>query len=375
MQPSTDSQAYPLSLNATPSGLAVQWPHDETIVYPWFWLRDHGHDPDTLHPLTQQRQLFTAGLPSDVAGEQATLDNDTVIVRWQGGGESRFPVDFLARWRDTGYPADPEPSRVLWDADIIQREDPQVDYTAVMNTDAGLRDWLEQVIIYGFCRVTGVPTTPEATRELAERVGYLRQTIFGDFWDFTADLSKADTAYTNLELRPHTDSTYSHDAPGLQMFHCLAFEGSGGESVLVDGFRIAWELERNHPEAFALLSRVRVPGQYIGDGAWLRAERPVFRHDTEGKLVQVTFNNYDRAPFRLPDAEMNAFYEALRAFETLANDHRYQWRYGLRPGEVLLFDNWRAMHGRASYEGKRRLAGCYLNREDLESRLRVLGRV
>jgi hypothetical protein len=63
-----------------------------------------------------------------------------------------------------------------------------------------------------------VPATPEETVALARRIGYLRATIFGESWDFTADLAKADTAYTNLELRPHTDATYAFDAPGLQLF-------------------------------------------------------------------------------------------------------------------------------------------------------------
>jgi len=88
--------------------------------------------------------------------------------------------------------------------------------------------------------------------------------------------------------------------------------------------------------------------------------------------VQVTFNNYDRAPFRLPDAEMRAFYRALQVFERLANSARLQWVHPLRPGEVLLFDNWRVLHGRKAYEGARRLCGAYLNREDFESRLRLL---
>lgn len=30
----------------------------------------------------------------------------------------------------------------------------------------------------------------------------------GGFWDFTADLAHGDTAYTNLALKAHTDSTY-----------------------------------------------------------------------------------------------------------------------------------------------------------------------
>ena len=44
----------------------------------------------------------------------------------------------------------------------------------------------------------------------------------------------------------------------------------------------------------------------------------------------------------------------------------------LAPGRMLIFDNWRTLHGRKAYQGKRRLAGAYINKEDVESRLRVL---
>jgi trimethyllysine dioxygenase len=44
----------------------------------------------------------------------------------------------------------------------------------------------------------------------------------------------------------------------------------------------------------------------------------------------------------------------------------------LLPGTVLLFDNWRTLHGRRAYQGFRRLCGAYLNKEDFDSKLRVL---
>ena len=137
-----------------------------------------------------------------------------------------------------------------------------------MAGDAGLERWLAAVETYGFCLVEGVPATPEDSAALARRIGYLRATIFGSLWDFTADLAKADTAYTTLELRPHTDGTYALDAPGLQFFHCLEFSGRGGESVLVDGFRIADELRQDDPEAYATLGGGR------GDRAVHRRRRP-----------------------------------------------------------------------------------------------------
>jgi trimethyllysine dioxygenase len=241
-----------------------------------------------------------------------------------------------------------------------------------MASDDGVRDWLTTVATYGFAIVTDTPPTPEATDRLIRRVGYVRETIFGGFWEFTADLSKADLAYTNVHLAAHTDGTYCHDAPGLQMLHCLYFDGTGGDSTLVDGFKIADVLRESEPELFHVLSTVPIPGQYIGDGAHLMSTRPVFRHDHSGDLVQVSYNNSDRAPFLLPRDEMALLYAALRAFDHVANSESMQWRHVLRPGEALLFDNWRVLHGRYAYTGKRTLCGAYLNHEDFESRLRLL---
>jgi trimethyllysine dioxygenase len=303
--------------------------------------------------------------PSEVVLAEA---GSHLEMTWPEGHKSRFSARFLR----VAAAGEAPPERALWDAGSFPDGLPSVDYAAVTEGEEGLLDWLQAVERHGFCLLRGAPATPEATRALAERIGYIRKTIFGSFWDFTADLAHKDTAYTRLAIGPHTDGTYSRDGPGLQMLHCLAFDGSGGESVLVDGFKVAEELRRRDPPAFEVLARIRVPGQYVEPGIHLRAERPVLSLDPRGGLVQVSFNNHDRAPFRLPDDEMTAFYDALRAFAALAADPALQARFQLEPGAPLLFDNWRVLHGRTAYEGRRRLCGCYLNREVFESRLRVL---
>lgn len=357
--------------------LVAKWGDGTTTEYPWLWLRDHAHDEATVHPVTQQRQLYTAEVDPAIRAASIALDPDDLVVAWADGTTSSVPVAFLARLRAAAgaeavsAAASRSVEPVLWHGRDLDGTAPSVPYEAVMDSDEGVVEWLRQLARYGFCLALGTPPTLEATERLIERVGYIRHTIFGGFWDFEADLSKADTAYTNLELRPHTDGTYSHDAPGAQLLHCIHFDGTGGESSIVDGLRIARDLREQAPEHFRTLSTVAVPGQYIGDGSHLMAARPVFRHDHTGTLVQVSFNNSDRAPFLLPADEMTAFYDALRAFEELANDHAGQWRHVLRPGEAMLFDNWRVLHGRAAYTGRRHLCGAYLNHEDIESRLRL----
>ena len=247
------------ALEIAEDGLAIAWAGSEPASrYPWLWLRDHGHEPATLHPVTLQRQLDTAAVPDDIRGTAARLadDGQTLEVVWSTGEAeplpARLPVavpDAARRGERACHAARPLGCRAASPDSCHGSR-----FAAVMAGDAGLERWLGAVETYGFCLVEGVPATPADSAALARRIGYLRETIFGSLWDFTADLAKADTAYTTLELRPHTDGTYALDAPGLQFFHCLEFSGTGGESVLVDGFRIADELREHDPEAYATLS-------------------------------------------------------------------------------------------------------------------------
>src|SRR5216683_1739195 len=68
------------------------------------------------------------------------------------------------------------------------------------------------------------------------------------------------------------------------------------DRTLVDGFKIADEIRRSDPIAFEVLSTVKVPAHYLGDGVHLRGEHPVIGLDHNGDVVQIAYNNYDRAP-------------------------------------------------------------------------------
>ena len=49
----------------------------------------------------------------------------------------------------------------------------------------------------------------------------------------------------------------------IQVFHCLKHEGSGGRTLLVDGFYAAEKLRQQSPENFELLARVPIGHEYI----------------------------------------------------------------------------------------------------------------
>jgi trimethyllysine dioxygenase len=342
-----------------------------------FWLRDHCHAKHSLHPDTLQRQVDTFAIPVDIAPERLEIGRggrELCIVWRHDGSQSLLPAVFLWEIARGGGrdPATGSPARSLWDRASIGEGFPMLSYEEIVSEDDGLLRWMSLVERYGFALASGTPPTLEATRALATRIGYVRETIFGGMWDFTANLAFKDTAYTSAAIGPHTDGTYSLDPPGFQMFHCLAFDGTGGESTLVDGFKVAEQIRKSDPLAFEVLASVNVPAHYLGDGVHLKAEHPVIGLDGNGELAQIAYNNYDRAPFALAGPRMAAFYRALKLFNQLINDPSNEISMRLAPGTALLFDNGRTLHGRRAYQGYRRLCGAYLNREDFDSKLRVL---
>ncbi len=338
------------------------------------WLRDHCPCAQCLHPETRQRLSDTSAIPADIRLRGMRLEEDGRILalEWPDGHASRFEAQFLA-----GLVPDPQTlpvERELWDAAQILRHPPRVSYEPFMASEEVLLEALEKLERFGLCWVEEVPGTPEATIAVAERITYIRVTIFGGYYDFTANLEHKDTAYTSLAIGPHTDGTYSFDAPGYQMFHCLAAECTGGESSFIDGFKIASIMREHHPEDYRVLTSIEIAGQYVdhGRGVHLAAGRPLFRLNGRGELTQVSYNNHDRAPFLLSPEESRRFYRALGTFARLAAAPSLQYRRRLLPGSVVFFDNWRVLHARDEYSGYRRLAGTYHNKEDIESRLRVL---
>jgi trimethyllysine dioxygenase len=99
---------------------------------------------------------------------------------------------------------------------------------------------------------------------------------------------------------------------------------------------------------------------------------PVFEHDpATGELLRVRWNSSDRAGVELEIEEVGAWYAAARKFDALLKAQANEYWEQLRPGRVLIFDNWRVLHGRSEFTGKRRICGGYINRDDWISKLKM----
>jgi trimethyllysine dioxygenase len=90
----------------------------------------------------------------------------------------------------------------------------------------------------------------------------------------------------------------------------------------------------------------------------------------------VRWNSSDRAGIELPIEDVGTWYSAARKFDGLLKKKENEYWEQLTPGRVLVFDNWRVLHGRSGFTGKRRICGGYINRDDWVSRykMEVLGK-
>ena len=106
--------------------------------------------------------------------------------------------------------------------------------------------------------------TGPATRSQLTSVTGLNRSTVGDLIGELADAAysrifdlKPDFAHslgnTFHPVAPHTDEAYLHNPTGIQVLYCLHPADEGGDTILVDGFKLATELKRCDPGAFDLL--------------------------------------------------------------------------------------------------------------------------
>jgi trimethyllysine dioxygenase len=163
------------------------------------------------------------------------------------------------------------------------------------------------------------------------------------------------------------------------MFHLLSHtDGSGGESLLVDGFAAARILQKEAPGSYDVLSHKKIRSHASGnEGISIQSFTgyPVLNQDSDnGLLYQVRWNSSDRATMD-NDELLEQWYEAARKWCAILRRPEAEYWEQLQPGRPLsmyypntyqsvinkfqVFDNWRVLHGRSAFTGKRRICGGY----------------
>jgi gamma-butyrobetaine dioxygenase len=79
----------------------------------------------------------------------------------------------------------------------------------------------------------------------------------------------------------------------------------------------------------------------------------------------------------LKKSKLELFYKARNKISELYNSDDFRIEFKLTPGDLLMMDNHRLLHGRTVYdanEGNRFLQGCYIDYDSTEGKLKYLKR-
>ncbi len=387
LPPTPDFDSYPvpaaiLAVETEDKGqiLRVAWSDGRHSRYHAIWLRDNASDDENLNLETREQRSDVTAIPEDIGISAAGVDAaGALALRWsRRTAISRFHPGWLyahdysnPRVNDE-FGIEPE----SWDADR-RPEPPSFDGAAILEDDEVLEAWLKAVCRHGIARLRDVPIEPGMVARVAARIGPLRETNFGRVFGARVRSGPGSNAYTAAALTPHTDLPTREYQPGLQFLHCLRNSSVGGRAIMVDGLRLAAIFRKDEPEVFDLLTRVAwTYGNRAFDTDY-RWSSPVIRLDEEGAVQELRVVPFLRAPLVADFDQVEPAYRALRSFFERVVDPALQMRFDYRPGDLVLMDNRRILHGREAYEetaGERWLHGCYGERDELLSRLRILAR-
>jgi len=347
-----------------------------TGTYPFLWMRDN--DPAGFHPDTKERVADLTAIPLDIRVTEALIEDSDLSLTWEDETATRYSLDWLAAHRPGHRLADPAETGVTtWRADMVADAVPRLHAADVLASDAALRDWLMATQRSGLSVIDGLPDDREAGIDVAKRIGFLRETNFGVTFEVKSKPNPNNLAYTPIALPLHTDLTNQELPPGFQFLHCLANEATGGGSLFSDGFAVAEDLRKKDPEAFELLSTISVPFRFQDGEYDIRSRKKVITLDEDGALKEICFNAHIASILDIDPDLMPQYYRAYRTFMQMSRDPAYLVTFKLQAGEMVIFDNRRVLHGREAFDpntGYRHLRGCYVDRGEFESRLRVLAR-
>lgn len=171
-------------------------------------------------------------------------------------------------------------------------------------------------------------------------------------------------SYDGDALSPHTDLTFTPGPRIVQLLYCVENQAVGGESVLVDGYRVARYFPENHPDYFKILSETPVQFRqfYQQWGYFGSQTTPMIKLDPGGEVSDIYFSHKNFG-LNIPFEQMEEFYEAYTTFAGYLKNPAYQYWFRMEAGDCQIVQNFRVLHGRKAFDptsGPRHLEIAYM---------------
>ena len=339
-----------------------------------FWLRERVNSENFLDQKTQQRLFDPTILKNSTEISKVSISDKFLEVSFKDGAYAKLVIENILK----EFEKDNELyfiNKISWKSDFQNNNifkfnknffDEKIMYESLLN-----------FYKYGFVIFENVPTQDNFIVNFANSIGSIRRTNFGEFFNVKSKPNPNDLAYTSLPLAPHTDNPYRKPVPCIQLLHCIENEVGGGLSTLVDGLAVTAELKKEHPTFFQILTEIKVRFQFVDDNVVLEDWAEMIQVDENKRLKQVRFSpRLDFVPL-MDKEKLELYYAARNKISEMYNSEKFRIEFKLKPGDLLMMDNYRLLHGRTEYnanEGNRFLQGCYIDYDSTEGKLKHLKR-
>lgn len=329
------------------------------------WLRDNCLNSKSRHPESWEKLNDISDSPSSCKPLSVEEKDGQLIIDWNETPPHRsiFSISWLLEHSYDPIPAPLYEPIVLWDrtkleANLVQKYDTR-SFTS--------ESWMSQLFKLGFVILSNINN--KDLEKFITSFGPVRNTEYGGI--MTQTVAK-DLAASTHGLPPHTDLTFWYGHRVAEFIYCVKHQANGGQTLVVDGFCVAKEFQKQHPEYFQILAetpvefwRVQHEHQYF-----FRPLRPIIELDNWGEVAAVRFSHKNCTPI-LPFDQIEKFYEAYRAFSSYLNHPDYQYRFRFEAGDCLLVQNFRALHGRTAFDpssGSREMKVAYIEWDYFQGR-------
>mgnify|MGYP001829146100 CR=1 FL=1 len=346
----------------------VHWADGEVSRLPFLWLRDNCGCEECRVTQTSEKRFVISEVPADLRPVDLSLLGDELRVAWPDGHQTSYSGRDIRRLETQD--ADP---RTLWGSDFEPR---RIDFQAFLDQDAVAARTIEDFIEHGAMVLTALPTEPGTLELLAPRLGPVREVLFARIHDVQVDPGGYNVAHTSMALPPHNDFASYSWPPSVQALHMLANETPGGESVIVDGFRIVEELRAEQPEHFDALCTTPVPFREFDEDNETYAVAPMIRLDSDGKVAGFRFSNQLMQAIPPNRPGVAAFYRAYHEICGRVTTASAQAVFRLEAGQILVVASHRVLHARKAFEpvGRRHLQDAYFEYDNVRNHLVMLRR-
>jgi len=379
----TDSNNPLVSASLSGEGVEITWKDGRKAHFHAIWLRHSPGFPDSRRPAGPEGRFPRDTAKTRPARARVTADGH-LGLEWTGGQHSRHDAEWL-RLHDYGTAAVSQRRRpvVPWDAEGLN-EHVEFDYSRLTEGDQARITLFDHLLDHGVALLRNVPTEPNTLTIVANWLGHVPANLYAD------DASQPGIANIRLDpgvtvathmcyfLGPHTDTCWRQTLNGLLLLHCLKAHPQGGRSIVVDGFAVARRMRELDEAGFNLLCNI--PLNFVAkvdDRDDWRVFGRVISVAADGELEGIRYNGNSIDQLELPGHLIEPTYRALESFESILYDENFWWQPQLQPGDLLLVDNQRVLHGREAFDpaaGERHLQSCAVDRDDFHNQYRRIAR-